>query len=177
MERLLFLADFDPGDIWDQFMPRLEEVIIQLLATAIVLFMLYKFLWKKVRFVLKARQDRVEGDIYAAEEKNKAAALELEEARKKNIEADNKYRLFLENAKIDALNTRDQILEEAKQQSDKERLKAHEQIQLERKASEDEIKKQIVDIAFKAAEKILEREIDEKDNQKIVSDFISKEFK
>ena len=43
---------------------------------------------------------------------------------------------------------------------------------MSKKQAQDDINKSIIEVALKASEKVLEREVDSKDNEKLICDFL-----
>ena len=52
-------------------------------------------------------------------------------------------------------------------------MRAKHEIEQEIEKSKDEIHSQIVDVAFDASKKVLSREVNQKDNEKLINEFIS----
>jgi len=67
---------------------------------------------------------------------------------------------------------RQQMLTEAKLEVEKERARALSEIELAKTEALDEIHQEIVEVALDASKKVLEREVSEKDNRRIIEDFI-----
>ena len=68
----------------------------------------------------------------------------------------------------------DEILNEARYQIQREKENARDLIDKERKSMQENIKNEVVDIAFLMAEKIVEHEIDKKANQELINQTLSK---
>ena len=96
------------------------------------------------------------------------------EADKNIAESKNKAKEIVNQAKIDANIQKEEILQSANEEASK-RLKDTESIISKQKAEAyKEIKDVVVDVAFDATKKILEREVNKDDNQKIIDDFVTK---
>ena len=52
------------------------------------------------------------------------------------------------------------------------KIAADKDIEESRRRAKDDIKREIIDVAFQASEKILQREINEDDNEKVLNNFI-----
>ena len=52
------------------------------------------------------------------------------------------------------------------------KLRTQEEIEREKQAAVEDIKKQIVDVALQASEVVLNREVNQDDNTRLVNDFI-----
>ena len=92
----------------------------------------------------------------------------------KSTATENKAKEIVNQAKIDANIQKEEILQSANEEASK-RLKDTESIISKQKAEAyKEIKDVVVDVAFDATKKILEREVNKDDNQKIIDDFVTK---
>ena len=75
-------------------------------------------------------------------------------------------------AKEDAQKERAAILEKAKEEKEAEIKRTKEEIAQEIEASKDEIHREIVSVAIDASSKVLEREVNKEDNEKLIDSFI-----
>ena len=82
---------------------------------------------------------------------------------------------MIESAKVSALNEKDKIIDDAKNEASLIKEKAKTDIEYERKTMKEQLNNDVVDIALLAASKVVEREVNEKDNQRIIESFINKE--
>ena len=80
---------------------------------------------------------------------------------------------IVEQAKEDANKERSAILEKAKEEKQAELQRTRDEIAQEIEASKDEIHREIVSVAIDASSKILEREVNKKDNEKLIDNFIN----
>ena len=81
-------------------------------------------------------------------------------------------RKIKEEAENQALEVRKEILLKAEEEAQAKKEKALRDIEKQRLEAQKDIHREIVDVALLAAQKIVEREIDEKDNTRLVEDFI-----
>ena len=160
--------------ISENLIPNLYSTLAQIAAT-IILFVCIIFLgYKPAKKFLSKRKELWDKEV---DETKKNAA----EAKMKNLEADkniaeskNKAKEIVNQAKIDANIQKKEILQSANEEASK-RLKDTESIISKQKAEAyKEIKDVVVDVAFDATKKILEREVNKDDNQKIIDDFVTK---
>lgn len=160
--------------ISENLIPNLYSTLAQIAAT-IILFVCIIFLgYKPAKKFLSKRKELLDKEV---DETKKNAA----EAKMKNLEADkniakskNKAKEIVNQAKIDANIQKEEILQSANEEASK-RLKDTESIISKQKAEAyKEIKDVVVDVAFDATKKILEREVNKDDNQKIIDDFVTK---
>ena len=147
----------------------LTQVIVVLATAAVVIFLAYKPLKKK----LKQRQDYIENNIKDSEDKKAQAEKKLLEADDAVIEAQKKAGDIIQEAQKTA---------ELKAQNEQKALalsienqkeQAHKDIEAERARMISEAHNQIVSTAIDASKQIFGREVNEDDNKKMVDDFIN----
>ena len=80
---------------------------------------------------------------------------------------------IVEKAKVDANKEKEQIIEEAKLEAKEEKQKAREEIAQEIEANKEQIRKEIVDVALTASSELLGREVNDKDNKRLLDDFVN----
>lgn len=171
----LFLADFKDllGDIGAKIFPSVSALVTQLLATFIMFFIVFKFFWKPIKGYINARKDFLENELKEAEKLNEEAKSNHELANKRIKELKIEARKIKEEAENQALEVRKSILLKADEEALAKKEKALRDIEKQKLEAQADIRKEIVDVALLAAQKIVEREIDEEDNTKLVEDFIN----
>ena len=165
-------CDVQLGDIKEKLFPDIWDFVAVFLAFIVLLIAVFYFAYKPVKKLLKQRGDYVEGKIKNAEEREQKSQQLLsdanEEVKAKKVEAMG----IVEKAKEDAQKERAAILEKAKQEKEEEIKRTKEEIAQEIEASKDEIHREIVSVAIDASSKVLEREVNKKDNEKLIDSFI-----
>ena len=150
----------------------LGEVGIQLVSTIILFLAVRFFLWKPITRILEERRDAIDKELKEAEEA-KANSIQIEQdllAEKERAKAE--IKALISKAEHDANVQREAIINDAKEEA-KRRLDNLEHELIQEKANmEADIKKEIVDIAFQAAEKIVAKEIDKEKYMDFISDFL-----
>ena len=159
-------------EFMDKLFPNPWDALAVFLAFVVLLIAVLYFAYKPVKKLLKQRGDYVEDKIKTAEQREKDSQRLLdetnEEVKAKRIEAMG----IVEKAKEDANKERNEILEKAKEEKQAELQRTREEIAQEIEASKDEIHREIVSVALDASSKVLEREVNKKDNEKLIDSFI-----
>ena len=159
-------------DFIDKLFPNPWDALAVFLAFIVLLLAVFYFSYKPVKKLIKQRGDYVEDKIKTAETREKESQKLLNEANEeikaKRIEAMG----IVEKAKEDANKERQAILDKAKEEKQAELQRTREEIAQEIEASKDEIHREIVSVALDASSKVLEREVNKKDNEKLIDDFI-----
>lgn len=150
----------------------LMDLFIQLAAT-ILLFLAVRFLfWAPITKILEARREAIDKELEEARVAKENAILVEDELKKTLDDAKEQVKQMLDQAVKDANIKKEEIISSAQEEA-KRRLENLElELEQEKKNMESSIKKEIVDIAFAAAEKIVEKEIDQKKYLDVVDDII-----
>lgn len=159
-------------DFITKLFPNVWDALATFLAFVILLLVAFYFGYKPVKKLIKKRGDYVEGKIKEADDKEKQASEKLLEAETKVKQSNVEAMAIVEKAKEDALVEKERIALEAKKAREEEVKKAKEEIAQEIEASKDEVHKEIVSVALDASKKVLSREVNSKDNEKLIDDFI-----
>ena len=163
---------FSTEDFLAKLFPNPWDALAVFLAFILLLLAVFYFAYKPVKKLLKQRGDYVEGKIKTAEEREKESEKLLnkanEEVKASRVEA----MAIVEKAKEDANKERQAILDKAKEEKAAEIKRTKEEIAQEIEASKDEIHREIVSVAIDASSKVLEREVNKKDNEKLIDSFI-----
>ena len=149
----------------------LVEMAIQLVATLIIFLIVRFLIWNKVTEILEARKKMVRDAIDKRDEALNEAKLALEDAKitKKNAEAEASR--IVENAKKRGYNEAEQIISNASEKAKLSLSNANEEIERMNNENIASVKKQIVEVAYAMASKIVEKEIKEDKYDLKVEDF------
>lgn len=147
-------------------------LIFQLCNLLILALLMKKFLFKPVQSILDKRKEEIAG-IYAEADadRNSAEQLKAEYTQKMSnarAEADRMVR----DAQTAASQKSDEIIESAQKSAAYMKRKAEEDIEAQRRQAFDSLKGDISGMAVSIAEKMVGREINAKDQEALVEDFI-----
>lgn len=133
----------------------IHDTVLLMIAVFVMFMFLSYLLFNPARKLLKNRQDKIKNDIDSAiKEKEDAAQLKvLYDAKIKEI--DREAEEILSAARQKALQNEAKIIENAKDEAAKIITRANAQIDLERKAAADEMKKEMIQIASMMAGKVV----------------------
>jgi len=161
-------------DIAGKLFPNITTLIVQLCSTGVMLFIFKKFLWVPMQAYFKKRADFIESQISEAKDMNEKAKVNMVESEEQARESAREYRDIVEKAKSDALKVRDDIVEQAKKEAASKIEQAQKQIEVEKQQAKDDMKEEMVSIAIEAATKIIEKDMNSKENQQMVEAFVEK---
>lgn len=156
--------EFVTIDVW--------ELIFTWVNLLILFLLMKKFLFGPVKAILDKREAEVRKLYSDAEDaKQNAAALETE-YNEKLADVEQEAREIVETARRHASAQSSEIIGEARGKAAELLQKANIQIENERKNTVNEIKSELSSIAVDIAGKIIEKDIDEKDHERLVKEFI-----
>lgn len=152
-----------------------STIIWTLINFAILFLLLKKFLFKPVTELMEKRTNAIEEDISNARTK-------LQEAEKTKSEyetilsaAYSKREDIFQAARESATKESEEIIHQARKEAEGILNKAQEAIELEKQKALKEIRNEITSLAFAAASKILQKNVDTEANKKIVQNFLDEE--
>lgn len=148
------------------------SILISLINLLLIFWLVKKFLFKPVNKMLDERKSQVDS-IYADAYKSKAEAEESCKLYNEKMEkADEEAGLKIKAAVEKGNKMSDEIISEAHLQADSILEKAKKDIALERKKTVNDLKDSISDISVDIAQKLIEREITQKDQDDLIDKFI-----
>ena len=122
--------------------------------------------------ILEKRQENIEKNIKDAEELRRLAEEKETLVAAEYNKAKEMAREIIDKAEIEGKEEKDKIIASAKEEAKRRMGLLEEELKREEEKEKENIKNAIADIAFLVAEKIVKREIDKKEYQTIVTDFI-----
>lgn len=148
------------------------NVIISLCNLAILFWAMRKFLYAPVRAMIAKRQAELDAQYAEAAEAERSAAadrdLYAEKLRGAKAEADD----ILRKAVTDADRNGARIVGEARDKADGIIRQAQNEVELEKKKAESEIRRQIADVSAALTEQMLRREIRKEDHRNLIDSFL-----
>lgn len=149
-----------------------RDLLIQLFATIILFIVIRFFLWKPITNILEKRREAMDSALEQAKNSKESAKLLEEELATDLANAKASVRDILAKAEKDGNMRRELIISEAKQEA-KNRLENLElELEQEKNSMQKQIRQEIVDIAFTAAEKIVAKEIDQDKYMDVVDEIL-----
>lgn len=141
--------------------------------TLLVLFLiLKKFFFEKVRNFMLARQQKVTDSFANAEKVTQEADKKLETYNNKLLSIEQERTDILKESKRKADDQAKAIIDEANEKAHKIMMDAEKEIEREKANAMDDMKEQIALLSVYAAEQIIEKQIDAKEQQSIIDNII-----
>lgn len=138
----------------------------------ILLFIVKKLLFKPVMKMLDRRDAEIKKMYESAQSANSKAESLEKEYNQKMAQARDEAGEIIKQATVTAKKREEEIIEQAKEKAVSMTKKAESEIELERKKAYQEIKEDISDISVAIAGKMVQREINAKDHEALIAQFI-----
>ena len=152
--------------------PAAGELIIGLLAFAVLFFFTWKWVIPQFKKVLEERREKIQGEMERAESTRKDADQILEEYRKQLAGARDDANKIIEEARATAEQLRRDLQARAEEESQAIVARAQEEIRAERDRTFQELRAQIGSIAVELAGRVVGQSLDEKTHQRLIDEFI-----
>ena len=149
-------------------------ILAQIINFLILVVLLRAVAYKPVARLLQQRSDKIKGDLDKAEADRKAAEQTLAEYKAQLADAHKKAQDIVDKANVTARQEHDAAVAETRKEIERMKATAQAEIENERNRAFDEMKSQIVSLSLAAASKVVTKNIDTKENDKLVNEFISK---
>lgn len=140
---------------------------------ALLLGVLWKFAWNPILGALEAREEAIRKTIDDAEALQAEAEALLEEHRQKLAEARSEGNRILDEARQAGESMKQDILEKARHEAERTVERAQRQLELETEQAIQTIRSRAVDLALKAAEKVLERSLEDADHRRLADEAVA----
>ncbi|ATZ17720.1 F0F1 ATP synthase subunit B [Mesoplasma melaleucae] len=159
-------------EIITSLFPNFPNFIAHFIATIVLVVILWKLMYKPFRKTIKDRRNKINELLSEVVQKQTEANIGVKKAEALLQDAKTESSLIIQTSKVDADIQKTHIITEAHKYADIIKNQAEKDIAQERSRVEAEIKKTIVNVAFDAAEQILQKEINKTKNKQIVDEFI-----
>jgi F-type H+-transporting ATPase subunit b len=155
------LLDINPGLIF--------WTVITFIALILIL---KKFAWKPILAALDQREGAIKEALEKADRARDEAQKVLEQNQANLNNAEEESRKIIDQSRSFAEKLKEQMLHETKEQSKKLLSDATDEIERKKDAAFNELKNQVAEIAINAAEKILNANLNNETQKKIVDKYI-----
>lgn len=146
--------------------------LYQLVVFIVLFLLLRKYALGPLVGVMEARQRKIQSDIAAAE-KNRDEALKLIEEQKAELKAARQDAAkIMENARLTAEKQAEDIVSKAKEEAEQFKKNAQMDINREKEQAMSALREQVGALSVMLATKIIEKELDNNQQEKLVSDFL-----
>ncbi len=152
--------------------PSWVSFVVQFSALVIMVVVILLVAYKPVKKLLAKRADYVETNIRDSETAKAEAEQNASKSKETLIASKKEAAEIVAQAKAIADNNQKAAIEQTQLEINQMKALAEEDIAKSKEEAKEEIRKEIVSVALAASEEVLKREVNEKDNKKVVEDFI-----
>ena len=145
-----------------------------ILTFLLLVFVLAKFAWKPLLKMLQDREDMVRSSLEDAEKAKSKLERLNEESEAIMAKARSEAQSILADGKAIADKVKDDIIAKSKEQANKIREDAGNQIQVEKDKAISEIKKEVVNLTLSVAEKLIQKNLSDADNKSLIEESLKK---
>ena len=149
-------------------------LIGQAITFVIFIWLFQRYVYAPINAALANRQQKIQEGLEAAERGEREQELAEKKARETIAEAKEKAQEMVGAAERRANEIREEAASEARQEADRILANAREEAEQEKNRARQELKQQVADLAVGGAEKILEREIDEKAHSEVLDRLVNR---
>lgn len=151
----------------------LHTLIFTAINIGIVIFVLKLLLFGPVGKILQEREATIENSLEGAARAQKEAQDMLAKYKEQMDNAKQEAQAIIERANTIGIQTKEDIVKEAREEATKTLEKAKREIQGEKAKALDHIRKETAILAVMAAGKIINKQLDPKEHQKLVQEYIN----
>lgn len=150
----------------------IPDIVWAIINFLILVAILNKFLYKPVTKMLDERKNEVVSNLNKAEESKQEAEKLKDEYAEHLKNARSEAQEIITKANKLGEETKNEIVAQARAEAEKVSAKAQEEIRLEKTKALSELRDEVASLAVLAAGKIITKNIDIKDQEQMVQDFV-----
>jgi len=156
-----------------EVIPDIQHLILQLVALVILLMVFKRFGWAPTKRFLDKRQEIVASKFTEAEVA-KEESLELKRQYEEHLSnATKEAWQIIESSKEEGKKVYENIISDARREANEKLQSAEVAIAQDVKNAQNKIKEDIIEIAVSSTERLIKKELDEKDHKRLFDDFIA----
>ena len=160
------------GNLLEALGVNFKMVIIQAAGFLLLLVLLKKFLFGKIKDIVKARADEIK-DTYKKSEDDRAEAERLKgEYQQKAVKADEEAEAKIQVAVSKAKDISDEMMKDTRQAVADEKARAQQNIEIERKKALAEVRNQVVDLTILSTARLIKQSTRRETAEKLVDNVI-----
>ena len=148
------------------------DALYQLFIFFILLALLRKWAWGPIVKMMKDREEYIANEIDTAEKNRKDAEKYLEEQREEIKKAREEAQSIVENAKKISEAQGADIVSAARSEAERVKNSALAEIQREKEQAVIALREQVASLSVLIATKVIEKELDEKEQEKLISAYL-----
>lgn len=154
-------------------LPNVSLIFWEVVAFAILLSLLYWFVFPPIRDQIRNRQSQIEEAIDEAEKTRAEARELLAEYRRQIEEARGEGRKILDESRRQGEALRERVKNEAREEGDRIIQRARDEIDRERESALREVRGEISDMIIQASSQVIDRELDSGEHERLIEEALN----
>ncbi len=160
------------NEIINQIFPNVWVFIAQIIAMIILLSLIIWLVWKPANRWTDKRKDHLMREVEQTKKAKEEAFSNFEKSKEEQIRAQAQAIHIVNAANDEGYKIRERLEVEAKANARRIQNEAKDEALKQEEKLRQDMQKEIINVAFSAAEALIKKEINKKDNQRLVDDFI-----
>lgn len=160
------------GNLLEALGVNFKMVLIQAVGFLFLLLLLKKFLFGKIKDMIKARSDEIKDTYKRSEDERSESERLKEEYQRKVIKAEEEAEGKIQAAVVKAKEISDGIIKDANQVAAYNKARAQQGIEVERKKALAEVRNQVVDLTILSSTRLIQQTMHRETAEKLVDDVI-----
>lgn len=150
------------------------DVIFTLFAFLLLLYILKRVAWGPLMGIMIKREDYIANEIEEAEKSRVESNMLLEEQKKLLNDARKEAQEMIENSKKHGEVQREEIIQIALQEAERIKDSARVEIEQQKEQAITALREQVATLSVMIASKVIEKELNEEDQQNLINDYVQK---
>jgi F-type H+-transporting ATPase subunit b len=143
-----------------------------LIVFGVVLLVLYKFAYPHILGAVEAREQRIRELLASAERDREEARALLEQQKQEHETLRGQAQEIFAEARASGERSREELLAQARRETEEMLVRARRDIDAQTERALDSVRRDAVEIAIAAAEKLVRRNLDDEQNRRLVREFL-----
>ena len=150
----------------------LSQVISQIIAFLVMLWILKKFGWQPLLDILDERKAKIQSEFNEIDQEKKSVETLKNEYQEKLKNIDQEARHQIQEAIAEGNKISAKLQEEAQENVKATLLKAQNEAKTEMTNAKTQLKRDMINMVIALTEKILQQKLDDEHHQKLIADFV-----
>lgn len=162
----------DGEEFVSKVFPNIWAFLVQFLAFIVMMLIVIKFAYKPVSRFLSKRREYIADNLRQADEKNAKAEANVLDSMEQLSRAKKEAVEMIGDAEKEAQKERERLMQQAQEDIARKKEKAREEIEREEQKAIRRVHDEVVSLAYETSKSILQREVSDEDDKKMVDDFV-----
>ena len=156
-----------------EVIPDIQHLMLQIISLVILLFVFKRYGWAPTKRFLDKRQEIIASKFIEAQNA-KEESLELKRQYEEHLKvANDEAQQIIESSREEGKKVYENIILDARREASEKLQNAQVAIAQDVKNAQDKIKEDIIEIAVSSTERLIKKELDERDHKRLFDDFIA----